>query len=951
MINLKLRSVAVISAILFLSFMSCNTEKYSGETLAIEFEKYELENGLQVVLHQDKSDPIVSLAIQYGVGSNREKTGRTGFAHLFEHMLFQESENVPQDQFFKKIQNLGGTLNGGTWKDGTIYYEIVPNNALETIMWLESDRMGFLINTVTESAFYNQQEVVQNEKRQSVDNRPYGHTNWVLDKAIYPEGHPYSWQVIGELVDLQNATVEDVKEFYRKFYGPNNATLVLAGDFETEVAKAMIEKYFGEIKRGEEVVKLNPQPVTISETKRLYHEDNFATAAQLNMVWPTLEQYTDDAYALDFLGELLANGKKATMYKVLVEEKELTSRTTAFNRSQELAGAFRIRITANDGVNLADVEDAIFEAFQKFETDGVTDKDVERIKAGLETSFYNDISSILGKSFQLAQYNVFAGDPGFITQDIENIKAVTKEDVMRVYNTYIKDKHYVITSFVPKGKVKLAAKDSQLAAVVEEEIKDNVDVSIADTDDEFVNTPSNFDRSVEPDQGESPKLNIPDSWSVTLANGMTVNGMEHNELPLVNFSLIIDGGHLLNSFDKIGVANLITDILMEGTANKTPEELEEEIELLGASINMFTGRESITISGNTLVRNFEKTMDLVEEILLEPRWDEEELKRIKLSTVNGIKRSAANPNVVARNVSNKLLYGYKHMFAYPTSGTVASVESITMDDLKEFYNKNFSPSVSRFHIVGNINKEQTLAVLSDLETRWESKEVTIPTYEMNGDRDKASLYFVDIPNAKQSVINIGYLSMARTNPDYFAATVMNYKLGGSFSGNVNLILREEKGYTYGAFTWFFGTKIKGAFTASSSVRTNTTFESVSIFREEIEKYKEGISQEDLDFTKNALIKSNARRFETQGSLLIMLQNISNYNLPEDYIAGEEEIINAMTLEQHKALANKYLDASKMGYLVIGDAATQFDKFKNAGFDEVILLDKNAIEVELLDIKM
>lgn len=818
-------------------------------------------------------------------------------------------------------------------------------------MWLESDRMGFLINTVTESAFYNQQEVVQNEKRQSVDNRPYGHTNWVLDKAIYPEGHPYSWQVIGELVDLQNATVEDVKEFYRKFYGPNNATLVLAGDFETEVAKAMIEKYFGEIKRGEEVVKLNPHPVTISETKRLYHEDNFATAAQLNMVWPTLEQYTDDAYALDFLGELLANGKKATMYKVLVEEKELTSRTTAFNRSQELAGAFRIRITANDGVNLADVEDAIFEAFQKFETDGVTDKDVERIKAGLETSFYNDISSILGKSFQLAQYNVFAGDPGFITQDIENIKAVTKEDVMRVYNTYIKDKHYVITSFVPKGKVELAAKDSQLAAVVEEEIKDNVDVSIADTDDEFVKTPSNFDRSVEPDQGESPKLNIPDSWSVTLANGMTVNGMEHNELPLVNFSLIIDGGHLLNSFDKIGVANLITDILMEGTANKTPEELEEEIELLGASINMFTGRESITISGNTLVRNFEKTMDLVEEILLEPRWDEEELKRIKLSTVNGIKRSTANPNVVARNVSNKLLYGYKHMFAYPTSGTVASVESITMDDLKELYNKNFSPSVSRFHIVGNINKEQTLAVLSDLETRWESKEVTIPTYEMNGDRDKASLYFVDIPNAKQSVINIGYLSMARTNPDYFAATVMNYKLGGSFSGNVNLILREEKGYTYGAFTWFFGTKIKGAFTASSSVRTNTTFESVSIFREEIEKYKEGISQEDLDFTKNALIKSNARRFETQGSLLRMLQNISNYNLPEDYIAGEEEIINAMTLEQHKALANKYLDASKMGYLVIGDAATQFDKFKNAGFDEVILLDKNAIEVELLDIKM
>ncbi len=950
MINLKNRSVVVLFTALFLCLASCKTELASGEKLAIEFEKYQLENGLEVVLHQDKSDPIVSLAIQYGVGSNREKPGRTGFAHLFEHMLFQESENVPQDQFFKKIQDVGGTLNGGTWKDGTIYYEVVPNNALEKIMWLESDRMGFLINTVTESAFYNQQEVVQNEKRQRVDNNPYGHTGWVLDKAIYPDGHPYNWQVIGELVDLQNATVEDVKEFYDKYYGPNNATLVLAGDFEIEDAKTLIEKYFGEIKSRQTVAPMEPQPVTLSETKRLYHEDNFATAPQLNMVWPTLQQYEDDAYALDFLGQLLANGKKAPMYKVLVKDKELTSRTTAFNNSQELAGVFRIRITANDGKNLADVEDAVFESFKMFEADGVTDKDVERIKAGLETDFYNGISSVLGKSFQLSQYNVFAGDPGFITQDIENIKAVTKEDVVRVYNTYIKDMPYVITSFVPKGKLDLMAKKSELAAVVEEEIKDNVEVSISDAPDEIAKTPSNFDRSIEPSEGISPKLNIPESWSTTLSNNMKVYGMEQTELPLVNFSLVIDGGHLLDSFDKIGVANLMTDILMEGTANKTPEELEEEIELLGATIGMYTSSESITIHGNTLVRNFEKTMALVEEILLQPRWDEEELARIKTSTINGIKRSAANPNAVARNVYNKLIYGEKHMFAYPASGTEASVETITMDDLKDFYTKNFSPAISKFHIVGDINKEKTLAVLNSLESNWKGDVVSIPTYEIKAERDKASLYFVDIPNAKQSVINIGYLGMARTNPDYFATTVMNYKLGGSFSGNVNLILREEKGYTYGARTNFSGSKIKGTFTASSSVRTNTTYESVMIFKEEIEKYKEGISQEDLDFTKNALIKSNARRFETQGSLLRLLQNISTYDLPADYIAGEEKIIGEMTLEQHKALANKYLDASKMGYLVIGDAATQLDKFNDAGFDEVILLDKDGKEVKSKIIK-
>nr|WP_232729182.1 pitrilysin family protein [Ulvibacter sp. MAR_2010_11] len=934
---------------------SCHNEnaQKAEETakLSLDFEKYELANGLDVVLHQDKSDPIVSLAIQYGVGSNREKTGRTGFAHLFEHMLFQESENVGQDQFFKKIQDAGGTLNGGTWKDGTIYYEIVPKNAMEMIMWLESDRMGYLINTVTESAFNNQQEVVQNEKRQRVDNNPYGHTNWVLDKNLYPEGHPYNWQVIGELVDLQSATVEDVREFYDKFYGPNNATLVLAGDFETDEAKAMIEKYFGEIKRRQEVEPLKPQNITLAETKRFFHEDNFATAPQLNMVWPTPEQYTEDAYALDFLAEILSSGKKAAMYKVLVKEKDLTSQTNAYNNAQQLAGEFHIRITANNDKNLKDVEAAIFESFALFEKEGVTDRDIERIKAGLETQFYNGISSVLGKSFQLAQYNVFAGDPGFIEQDIENIKKVTKEDVIRVYNKYIKDKPYVMTSFVPKGKMELIADNSTKAAVVEEEIKENVTKTVEDKQEEIAKTPSNFDRTVEPDQGEAPQLSIPDTWTAKLANGIEVYGIEQNEIPTVNFSLVIEGGHLLDDKAKNGVANLMTDIMMEGTANKTPEMLEEEIELLGASINMYTTNESIVIRGNTLTRNFDKTMKLIEEILLEPRWDEEEFARIKTKTINEIKRSEANPNAVAGRVYNKLLYGEDHIFSYPISGTEASVEALTINDLKEYYTKNFSPSISTFHVVGKIDKDNAMQNLKGLEERWAAKEVTIPEYPVANNRDKASLYFVDIPNAKQSVINIGYIALPRTDKEFYPAEVMNYKLGGSFSGNVNLILREEKGYTYGARTGFSGSKIPGTFTASSSVRTNTTGESVQIFKEQIAKYKDGISEEDLLFTKNALIKSNARRFETQFNLLGMLQEMSSYDLPANYIEGEESVIKGMTLEQHKALANKYLDESKMAYLVVGDAATQFAQFKKMGFDEVKLVDKDGNEVKLKDVKL
>jgi zinc protease len=939
----------------FFTFISCEEKetRVSEDTgkLSVEFEKYELENGLDVILHQDKSDPIVSLAIQYGVGSNREKTGRTGFAHLFEHMLFQESENIPQDQFFKRIQDAGGTLNGGTWKDGTIYYEIVPNNALETILWMESDRMGFLINTVTESAFYNQQEVVQNEKRQRVDNNPYGHTGWVIDKNIYPEGHPYNWQVIGELEDLQNATVEDVKEFYDKFYGPNNATLVLAGDFDSAEAKTLIEKYFGEIKRRQEVTPMKPQRTVLNESKRLFHEDNFATAPQLNMVWPTVEQYTADAYALDFLGEILSQGKNAPLYKVLVKERDLTSRTTAYGNAQELAGEFQIVITANNGKSLKDVESGIYDAFAMFEKEGATDRDIERIKAGLETQFYNGISSVLGKSFQLAQYNVFAGDPAFIEKDIENIKSVTKEDVMRVYNTYIKGKPFVMTSFVPKGQLELIADNSTLAPVVEEEIKENVEKKVEDANSEVAKTPSNFDRSIEPAQGDTPKLNIPSSWKTSLSNGMKVSGIEQNEIPTVNFSLVIEGGHLLDDPSKNGVANLMTDIMMEGTAAKTPQELEEEIELLGASISMSTSNESITIRGNTLVRNFDKTMKLVEEILLQPRWDEEEFALIKTMTSNQIKRLEANPNAVARNVFNKILYGEDHIFSLPTSGTEASVAAITIDDLKEYYNKFFSPSVSSFQIVGKIDQRTAMRSLKGLESNWAAKDVTIPEFPIVNDRDKTSLYFVDIPDAKQSVINIGYIGMPRTDADFYPVEVMNYKLGGSFSGNVNLILREEKGYTYGARTGFSGSKVPGKFTASSSVRTNTTGESVQIFKDQIAAYKDGISEEDLTFTKNALIKSNARRFETHFNLLGMLQEMSEYDLPANYIEKEEQIINDMTLEMHKSLANKYLDESKMAYLVVGDAASQFAQFKDMGFDEVKLLDKKGDEVKLEDVKM
>jgi len=926
--------------ILLLMLVSCTS---TGEKtdFSIDYEKYTLENGLDVILHTDRSDPIVSVAIQYHVGSNREKPGRTGFAHLFEHMMFQQSENVGQDQFFKKIQAAGGTMNGFTNSDGTAYYEIVPKNALETALWLESDRMGYLINTVTQSAFANQQNVVQNEKRQGVDNRPYGHNSWVLDKNLYPEGHPYSWQVIGEMEDLFNATVEDVKEFHATYYGPNNATLVVAGDINIEDVKALVKKYFEEIPGGDPMQDMEPMLVTLNETKKLYHEDNFAKTPLLNMAWPTVEQYTKDAYALDFLAELLSSGKKAPMYRVLVKDKKLTSRATAYNRSRELAGSFRVSINANADISLADVEDAVFEAMELFEEEGITENDLERIKAGLETGFYNGISSILSKGFQMAFYSEYAGSPSFIEQDIANIQAVTIEDVNRVYASYIKDKPYIATSFVPKGSLDLMAENSVKADVVEESITDASEVSqdISAEEEEIAKTPSSFDRSVDPEMGPDPVVVPPEIWSDELSNGIDIYGIAYDEVPLINYSLVIKGGHLLDQPELPGAAYLVAELMTEGTATKTPEELEEVIDMLGASINVYGGEQSISINVNTLARNFESTVALVEEILLEPRWDEEQFELAKSRVTNNIKRNNANPNYLAYITFNKLVLGEDNPLAVPSSGTIESIETITMEDLKNYYETNFSPSLASLHVVGDIPVSDIKAAFEGIDTRWEAKDIVIPEFEIPDNPDSPTIYFVDVPGAKQSVIRIGNLSPTRSDPDYDAIQTMNYKLGGSFNSFLNLILREEKGFTYGAGSSFSGNNLYGTFGARSSVRSNATLESMEIFRDEMNKYREGISEEDMLFTKDALLKSNALQYESLWSLQGMLESISNYNLPFDYITKQQEVTGAMTLEEHQALAQKYIQPQNMYYVVVGDAATQLEPLKSLGFGDPVLVEK------------
>jgi zinc protease len=933
------QSLSLIMILLIVTLFSCKTQKKETE-ISIPVEKYSLNNGLTVILNEDHSDPIATVAIYYHVGSSREVEGKTGYAHLFEHMMFQQSENLGRGQFVNNVSNAGGNFNGSTGPDVTNYFEVLPKNAIEMALWMESDRMGYLENTVTKFNLANQINVVQNEKRQSVDNAPYGFNDFLILKNLYPKGHPYSWDVIGDMKDLTNASIDDVKSFHKKFYSPSNAYLVISGDFENEKIKALVEKYFGEIPGGVKIEKRTPMPVSLASTIKLYHEDNFARAPQLTMVFPAVEQFSKESYALDFLGDLLANGKKTPLYNILVKNKKLTSRVSARNSSQELTGTFRISVTANPGVNLTDVEKAIFEGLTKFEKDGFTEEDLTRIKAGYETSSYNRLSSVQGKAFALARYAIFTGDPEFYKKDMASIKSVTMADVKAVYDKYIKGKNFVETSFVPKGQTDLISAGSVNGGIVEEDVTNAFEAKAdANAQEVILKTPTKLDRTVMPAVGPDPEIKLPVVWSSSLSNGLKVYGISQNEMPLVQYSLVIEGGHQLDKIDKAGVANLVATMMNEGTKNKTPEQLEDAIGLLGASIRISAGNENITINVTTLARNLEKTIALVEEMVLEPRWDQEQFALAKSRIINTIKRNAASPDYLSSNTLNKLMFG-DNILAVEVSGNEVSVPTITIDNLKDYYSKYFSPNISKLLIAGDVDLIRTEAALTDLNKKWKTKEVTIPEIKVPDPPAKSQIYFVDVPGAKQSVISIGAPSIPRTNPDFFPAMVANYKLGSSDAGISGLwmqIIREQKGYTYGAYSSFSGFKNYGYFSASSRVRTNSTTESVEIFKTEMEKYSKIMPQEYIDVTKAGMMKSNARRFETLASLIGMLNTMSSYNLPEDYIKKEENYLKELTVEKQLAIAKKYIDPSRMYFVVVGDAKTQLKSLEKVGLGKPILV--------------
>ena len=909
------------------------------DQVSLDYQRFVLDNGLEVILHEDHSDPLAAVAMTFHVGSAKEVEGRTGFAHMFEHLFFLDSENLGAGGLDRLMTRIGSSTNGSTSRDRTNYFEVVPIDGLEKALWAEADKLGFFINTVTESVVAKEKQVVKNEKRQSVDNRPYGHNSFVIDEALYPPGHPYRWQVIGSLADLDAATLEDTKEFHRQWYGPNNATLVISGDIDPDQTRAWVEKYFGEIPARPTPEVPEPPAVALDAPVRLFHEDNFARVPQLTLAWPTVPRFHPDAYALNVLAALLSDGKTTPLYQVLVEEKEVAPDVSTFNGAQELAGRFTLTARAYDGVDLDAVLAAVQEGLARFGAQGVDPLELQRVKAGTETRFYGGLSSALGKAFQLADYALFAGDPGFFQEDLDRTLAVSGEDVMRVFTTYIQDRPYVASSFVPRGQVGLALEGSERARVVEEPIVPGAEAEFQVARGEGRTPGGSFDRSVEPPFGESPTLSAPEVWRAELANGVPVLGIEDREIPLVNFELTFRGGLLLEDPAKVGVSRLLAESMTAGTAGRTPQELEQAIDLLGASLSVRSGGETFTISGSSLARNLGETLALMEEVLLEPRFDADEFELSRQRTLSQIRQRSASPNSVASDVYGALLYG-DHIRGRNALGTPESVASVTLDDLRDFHSRTLVPQLAAFHVAGAVDRPTVLEALDGLARRWTGSGAPEFPAPPSWDPDRAGLYFVDVPNASQSVLSVGYLALAETDDEFYPATVMNFRFGGGgFASDLTQELREGKGYTYGIRSGFSGTTLPGPFSITSGVRSNITLEALQLIKEIMEEFGPTYDDGDLAATKSYLLRTNARAFETLGAKLGLLRDMTAYGFPADYVLEREEVVREMTIPEIRRLADRYLDPREMVWLVVGDARTQLPRLQALELGEPVLLDR------------
>lgn len=901
--------------------------------ISIPYKKYQLANGLTVILHEDKSDPLVHVDVTYHVGSAREQIGRSGFAHLFEHMMFQGSKHVGDEQHFKIITEAGGSLNGTTNTDRTNYYETVPSNQLQKVLWLEADRMGFLLPALTHKKFEVQRETVKNERSQRIDNQPYGRMNERFSAAFYPKGHPYSWPVIGWPKDLDNAKLSDVKRFFKRWYGPNNATLTIGGNFDENQALIWVNKYFGSIPRGPEVSHLPKTKVTLDKTRYISMEDKVHLPL-IRIGYPTVYAHHNDEAPLDILATILGGGKTSLLYKNLVKNGDAVQADVS-HQCQELSCQLSIYALANPAKNnsLADIEKRINESIAEFEKRGVTDSDLKKAKMQFEANTIFGLQSVAGKVSTLAANETFFGDPDLIKKELAQYDAVTKQDVMRVFNKYIKNKPHVVMSVVPEGRLDLIAhKDNYTPELA---IAEKID--IAPTKEiELTKMTDNFDRSIIPPSKKAPVMTLPNLWEAKLSNGIEVMGTENTETPTVELLIYLNGGHRLEAVSKSGLAVLTAEMLNESTTQHSSEQLAQSLALLGSSVTFGANANQSFIKVSSLTKNIDKTLGIVAEKLFHPAFEQADFDRLKQQLLQGLQHQQSDPNYIANTEFKKLLYG-NNSAGVSADGTLKTVSTITLSDVKAFYKKQYRAGNAEMVVISDLKKANILASLTPF-AQWKGDAESVSLSNQLPKLHGGTIYLIDKPHAAQSVIMLGKRAIPfDPSGEYFKLGLMNYPLGGAFNSRINLNLREEKGYTYGARSGFIGDKEQGAFFATASVRTDVTDKALKEFISEITHYRQqGMTQKELTFMRDSISQSKALDYETPYQKASFIRIIQQYDLKKDFTEQQAKIINQISADELNALAKQSLDIKQMIMLVVGDKAKIEKGLSALGYPIVII---------------
>jgi zinc protease len=886
----------------------------SQTSLHISFEKYRLDNGLQVILHQDRKLPVVHVNLWYHVGSKNERPGRTGFAHLFEHMMFQGSKHA-DGEYITYIERAGanlreGGVNGTTSFDRTNYFETVPREALEYVLWLESDRMGFLTDALTQEKLDNQRDVVKNERRQSYENVPSGRAIQMIFENLFPKGHPYSWLVIGSQEDLDAATVEDVKEFFNTFYTANNCSLVVAGDFEANEAKQLVEKYFGPLAPGPALDRPAQWVPRLEGEKRIVVADR-VPQERLYLVWPTPAYFRPGDAELDLASHVLSHGKNSRLYKTLVYDKQMASDVSAFNYSLEIAGVFGVMATARPGQSLADLERVIFDEMARFAEQGPSEEELLREKAKQEYDFISGLERLGGfggKADLLNQYNTFLKDPDYFSKDYERYQRVTSREIQQAADHYLNTPNRLTVTFTPET--------------------------------------SDRPRAMEFDRGRIPALDskkvfVPPAFnSAELANGLTVIVSERHELPKVAVGMVLKSGAAEDPRHFSGVAWMTAEMLDEGTTRRSALQIQAELERLGTVLGTSAESEVSHISVDALQKNLKPSLDLMADIVLNPSFPEEELDRQRKLRLDSILQERNSPPTICRKVFRSVLFGREHPFGRETAGNESSVRALKREDLDRFYRTYWKPNLAAVIFAGDIDLDEALRLAEDALGGWKAGEVSLSEMPLVDPPQNLKIYLVDRQDAPQSQVRIGSIGPRRKTQDLYAIELMNTVLGGAFSSRLNLNLREEKGYTYGASSAFAYGRRLGFWAAGAGVQTQFTRETLLEFRKELHQIREErpLTAEELDMAKENLTRGFAQRFETLGRLVDQVQDVVSFDLPLEDIQRYPQAIESVSLEQAQGAARKYLNPDRAVTVIVGDLKQIEKPIRDLDIGDVTVLD-------------